>query len=147
MVRKLFGARFATTFMSMGLLSCSGGHGDRQEESAAARQYSARDKQIAQSLSLGSRSLLDSAQTPYDRAVLCKVSVDSVAPQLSAMLDSRQTATVDAARKVIDQRLRATAFAASKTNDDVARDINKQRENIEAGVAARFAIACLRDLA
>lgn len=140
------GSRFVIVILSAGLLSCSGVDSDRQKDAAPTQVYGAEDKRIAQSLSVGSRSLIDSVQSPYDRALLCKVSVDGLALKVRAALNAEQSALIDSARRAFEQRLRVAASEFEKSGSEIAADIAKLEEGADPSAQARVSLACLRDL-
>jgi hypothetical protein len=134
--------------MAAGLLSCSSGDGDRQDNENVARVFDAEDKRAAQALSVGSGTLLESAQTEYEQALLCKVAVDAIAPRLQAGLDTTQAEAVTAIQRALDERVRREVAAQGRNRYQIAADLGEREQaGEEVGMRARIAVACIREFA
>jgi hypothetical protein len=117
---------------------------EQGSERGAERQFSAEEKAIARSLSLGAVALKEEI-TPAYRAALCELTLASVQEQIatSGMLTDEQQRAFSQAQAMYRQR------AKIGLSQDQAREVRAQvvRDFPDPSARARFVVECLRELA
>ncbi|MFA9199711.1 MAG: hypothetical protein ACEQR8_00790 [Cypionkella sp.] len=117
-------------------------------DAANARTYGADERRIAARLSLGNGSELNSDDSPYTQAVMCRAAFDSVAERLqqTGALGADQVRAMETAKGLFESRLASLARAAGKSEQTVASDLRERAAQSDAAASARVLVGCLRRL-
>lgn len=131
----------------VGLTACgSGGEGSTPAGTSPASRptFSAEDRRIAQSLSIG-RADLPANASARDQALLCELALETLQDRLlsSNVLNAAQRQAFSRALREYSER---AASGLTKAQLDEARQ-NAARAHPEHSERARAAIGCLRSLA
>ena len=129
--------------------SCSGQVDDRgaSAPAEAARVFGTEDRRAAQALSVGSSSVLNPDQSPYERAISCQTAVDAIAPRLTSTLPPEQLRAVKYAQRQLAERVRQQGAAAGKDAATVAKELSEvSGRSDDLVLQTRVALACLREL-
>ena len=132
------------------LATCSPhGTASNDERNVSQKQFSAEDKRAALALSIGQQSALVTAQSPYQRALLCVVSMDALSKRIlgATGLTEPQREALALAGRHFEAQLRTVAKDAGKSDGNVKTDLEQTvRDHPDESENARVAIACQQQL-
>lgn len=138
--------RFCAVLILFALASCSPETIEMSDEGGADRvEYSAAEKRIASALSLGNQSILQEAETDYEKALLCDVAVESLTQQLRErnLMDQTQAKALKDVGAYFKRRIKL--FAASRDSEQISADRDGFVSYVQDdSVRAQIAVGCLR---
>jgi len=111
------------------------------------REFSTEDKDAAQALSIGRQTALTKTNSPYERALLCKIGIDVLAERLQDAngLGGQQREALRLARDLFETRLSAAAAGEGKSESQIEQDAARaMQDHPNESELARVAIACLQ---
>jgi hypothetical protein len=139
-----------TTLAACGMVSSCGapaGHAEDQP-SAPKKVFSEADRKVAVALSVGRPALLQREATEYDKAILCKIALDSISLRLREMSSPEHAAQLSQMEARLAERAYLQGSAAGKNRAQVDRDLAaKAAESDDPSILIPVAMACLRTIA
>lgn len=139
-----------TTLAACGLVSSCGAPAGRAENEPPAprKVFSEADRKVAVALSVGRPALLQREATEYDKAILCKIALDSISPRLRELSSPQIAAQLSQVQARLAEQAYLQGSAAGKSRSEVDRDLaEKADESDDPSILIPVAMACLRTLA
>lgn len=112
-------------------------------------KFGADERRAAQTLSVGAVSSLTNNDDPYREALLCSISLETVADRLAQadILDDRGMTELRRALSLFDERAGRLGSEAGKDGAQINQDKEAEKAAIDIGARAQIGIGCLRKLA
>lgn len=117
--------------------------------STSSRQFSAEDKVIARSLSLGNAPTVGDDASPYIEALTCSIALESMSERFfQAGKGESHRAAMGQAEGIYSRRVAQLAHGLGKTPEETGNDRKKRADDVpELRDRGLLAIRCLHKLA
>lgn len=140
------------SIVPIALAGCSPGGDTRAVASDTGRTsttiFSAREREAARALSIGSTLTLDPKATPLERAILCAASTTALRTRFdeSPLVSAQQRKLLRRAEIQFIDNARKAGAASNLSAAEIDKRMTGMRETTEMSVLLRSSLACLRNL-
>ncbi|MCV0383296.1 MAG: hypothetical protein K5799_07525 [Erythrobacter sp.] len=139
------------TALALAASGCDTGRADQldgEQTKVADQAFSAEQRRIAATLSIGNDPTLNGSDDPYDRAIACDIGISALERQLTSngLLNQEQISALGRIDRNFNSQIAALGRERSKSSEQIAEDRARKLEALpDTSSRMRVAMGCIRD--